>query len=194
MRIALVLALIAGCGSGEPSTPHCPPGSQPDEARAAAVRARLASVASGEALIAAAGDRVSCVCFAAPGSTSAVDDTHAILLASDLEEGEAAARFGHLLVHLRDGLPDEGLHRPDCDAAVERALAREATAYVREIELQTEVGARPRMLAFEMSSDVLAAPREEREAIVLAYLRAHPHGAPGIDGLAAGYRERCERQ
>jgi hypothetical protein len=188
-RLLVALAL-AGCSEAHQG-PSCPAGTHIDEARSDAVRARLASVPSGASLLREAGARLTIVCFAPPTSPSVVDDAHDVILASDLDEGEAAARLGHLLVHLRDGLPDEGLRSSDCDAAVDHALALEATAYVREVELQHALGVTPRALAFEFAADVLAAPPGAREAIVQAYLAAHPEGAPGIDGLASAYRERC---
>lgn len=192
MRRALALALaLAGCAGGAPIA-SCPAGTQHDDARALQIRARLSSIESGATLLREAGGQMSAICFAPPGSPSVVNDAHVVILASDLQEAEAAARLGHLLVHLRDGLPDAELVGPDCDAAVERALAREATAYVREVVLQAELHAEPRVLAFEFSADVRAAPIELREPLVHAYLREHPHGARGIDGLAAGYRARCE--
>ncbi len=186
----VVLALaLAGCGGGAPA---CPEGTRSDDARALEIRTRLASVVGGAELVRDAVARVRAICFAPATSASVIDDTFVVILQSDLEPGEAAARLGHLLVHVRDGLPSALLHGPDCGSAVERALAREATAYVREVALQAELGAAPRALAFEFAADVLAAAPERREPIVLDYLRAHPGGAPGIDGLAAGYRARCE--
>ncbi len=191
MRALLVALTLVGCTDAAPTT-ACPSGSTSDDARALRIRARLESVPSGAELVREAGASVRSICFAPAGGLSVVDHDHRIVLAEGLEEGEAAARLGHLLVHLRDGLPDDGLIGPDCDAAVERALVREASAYVREVLLQTELGARPTTLAFEFAPAVAAALPDARESIVLAYLRAHPDGAPGIDALAAGYRARCE--
>ena len=189
--VAWLLLLLAGCGAPPPAPP-CPAGAHRDDPRAARIRARLASVPSGAALAADADGLVHAICFAPGGSASVVDDAHVVILATDLEEGEAAARLGHLLFHLRSGMPDAELTGPDCDLAVERALAREAVAYVREVALQAELGAQPHVLTFDFTAAVLAASPDAREQIVLDYLRSHPAGAPGVDGLAAGYRARCE--
>jgi hypothetical protein len=189
MRALTLCVLLVGCGE---AAVVCPAGTTADDARALRIRTRLESVERGAALVREAGERVSVICFAAPRSTSVVDASHRVMLATELDDGEAAARLGHLLVHLRDGLPDANLHGPDCDAAVEHALALEATAYVEEISLQAELAVTPRVLAFEPSAEILAAPPDAREAIMLAYLRAHPNGAPGIDALSTSYRARCE--
>lgn len=192
-ELALALALF-GCGAS--ATPAaCPAGTRADAARASAIEARLGSVASGRALLAVGRDRVRAVCFADAGSASVVTIEHVVLLAADLEEGEAAARLGHLLVHLRDGLPTDvvhaGLDPAACDAAVERALSLEAHAYVEEVALQDALGAQPTTLAFEFTPAMRAAAPEARASIALSYLRAHPSGGPGIDGLADAYRARC---
>lgn len=194
-RRALVIAtLLAACGT--PSAPSpCRTGLHADEARATAIEARLASVPEGRALLDAARARLAAICFAEPGSASVVTTDHVAVLARDLEEGEAAARLGHLLVHLRDGLPleavPEGASDARCDEGVSRALALEATAYVTEVELQRALGAAPRVLRFELGDMLAALPAGEREPAVQRYLAEHPDGAPGIEGLASAYRQRC---
>ena len=197
MRAEAALAFafaVAACGTGG-ARPPCPSGTWPDEARERAIEARLASVAEGRTLLDAQQDRVARVCFASASSASVVTHDRVVILAQGLEEAEAAARLGHLLVHLRDGLPIDAvsasLAPAACDAAVDRALALEARAYVAEVALQDELGAHPRMLAFEFGDALRAASGDAREGIVLAYLREHPTGGQGIDGLAEAYRARC---
>ena len=191
--VGLALA-IAACDHGGSRAP-CPSGAWRDESREHAIEARLASVAEGRVLLDAQRDRVARVCFTSASSASVVTHDRVVILAQGLEEGEAAARLGHLLVHLRDGLPIDavspGLAAESCDAAVGRALALEAHAYVVEIALQDELGVHPQTLAFEFGDAVRAASGDSREGIVLAYLRDHPTGGQGIDGLAEAYRARC---
>jgi hypothetical protein len=190
MRAELALVLLAAC---ETSTP-CPSGMQADAARVEAIVTRLGTVSEGRALLEVR-DRIAATCFATPGSASVITSERIVILASDLEEGEASARLGHLLAHVRDGLPTDAVHSglagAACDAAVDRALRLEARAYVIEVSLQEALHARPTTLAFEFAEAMRAAPTEAREAIALAYLRDHPHGAAGIDGLADAYRARC---
>ena len=192
MRRELALLGLIGCGAPAPS---CPSGTHAEAARASAIEHRLASVAEGRALIDAARARVSSVCFGAPQSASVITTDRVILLADGLEEGEAAARLGHLLVHARDGLPTDevhaGMNADACETAVGRALDLEARAYVVEVSLQTALGARPTMLAFEFGDAMRAAGPDARFEIARTYLRDHPDGGPGIDGLASAYRAIC---
>lgn len=191
-ELALALALI-GCG---PAAAPCPSGTQSDPPRAHEIQARLATVSEGRALIDAARAQVPAICFGARASSSVITRDRVVLLATDLEEGEAAARLGHLLVHARDGLPVElvhtGLDADACHEAVRRALMLEARAYVTEITLQDALVAEPVTLAFAFSDAVRASStQDERESVVLAYLYAHPDGGRGVDGLLEAYRARC---
>jgi len=191
-------AIVATLGCSGPTNtgrPTCPPDYAEDTERAARVGARLSSVPEGRELTRYLDTHV--MCFA-EGGIGVITPTHQLLLASELDDGEDAARLGHLLVHARDGLPLEEDEAPrrhaalDCDARVAQALDREAVAHVVEVRLQAALDVRPRRHAFEFTADVLASPNEaEAIALVRRYLDAHPTGAPGIDGLAAGYRQRC---
>lgn len=192
MRPELALLVLIGCGAPAPA---CPSGTHADAARASAIEHRLASVAEGRALIDAARARVPAICFGASESASVISTDRVILLAEGLEEGEAAARLGHLLVHARDGLATDEVHAgmdaDACELGVDRALDLEARAYVVEVSLQSALGARPTTLAFEFADAMRAAPPDARFEIARAYLRDHPDGGPGIDGLASAYRAIC---
>ncbi len=193
MRRELVVLALIGCG---PASVPCPSGTHADATRASAIEARLETTEEGRALMSARSG-VSAVCFGDATRASVITSTRVIVLANGLEEGEAAARLGHLLVHARDGLPNEvlgaGQGDATCDAAVEHALRLEAHAYVVEVALQDALDAHPTMLAFEFAPEMRAAPPNERESIALAYLHAHPLGGPGIDGLESGYRALCRQ-
>lgn len=191
MRAAcLGVLVLAACGSADRP---CPSGHVRDEDRARAIVARLQSTPLGAAL-AAELPRTAGLCFSEHALNVVVED-HTLLLASSLPHDEAAARLGHFLVHIRDGLPlREPIDRgADCDALVARALDREAVAYVTEVRLQRALGVTPHALSFEFADDIATLEDAPAIATVRAYLEAHPTGAPHIDGLAAGYRERCLR-
>ena len=80
-----------------------------------------------------------------------------------------------------------------CEVITERALAAEAKALSLELGLRRAFGvpASSARVQYTFEGDFWAAPEEAREGLVLAYLQAHPDGAPGIDALASGYARRC---
>jgi hypothetical protein len=166
----------------------CPPGHVEAPERAARIAARLTSAAEGRALAPHLESHV--MCFARDG-LGAITGEHQLLLDSALDDGENAARVGHLLVHARDGLPMEGDERDDCETRIARALDREAVAHVVEVRLQTALAVTPRHFAFEFAAEVMREDEPHAIALVRRYLVLHPMGAPGIDGLAAAYRQRC---
>lgn len=193
----LVLALL-GAGCEDPvgrsyHAPPCPEGALDLPARADAVVARLASVPEGAALIEETRSRLGRICFGRGPSVLEERERHVVLDAA-LGEREAAARLGHLLSHVHTGSPYQP--GPDCDAVVARALDAEARAHALELELRRALSVQqPSSLSFgELEPAFWAAPEDRRVAVVREYLEAHPEGAPGIDGLAAGYRARCDRE
>ncbi len=75
---------------------------------------------------------------------------------------------------------------------MEQALAAEARGLSLELRVGRELGAPPAEGGpFEVEAVHWQAAPEEREAALVACLRAHPDGAPGVDALAAGYAKRC---
>ncbi|WP_236604107.1 hypothetical protein [Sandaracinus amylolyticus] len=184
MRLAVLVSIVL-VACEEPSS--CPQGALDLPARAEAITTRLASVPEGAALLR---DHDPRICFA--DSPSVIDEqTHAVLLDRALAAGEAAARLGHLLVHVRDGSPYRD--GPDCDVVVARALDAEARAHALELDLRRALSVTPDVLRYEFEPAYWAVPEHERIALVRAYLESHPDGAPGIDALASGYRARCAR-
>jgi hypothetical protein len=189
--LALVLTLEA-CGSESRATGGCPGGAIEIPARTASILARLSSVPAGASLVQAAGGRVRVFCFAERGP-NAIDDTAAIVLDPALAEADAAARVGHLLLHLRDGspYPAPADADADCDSIVDRALDREAAAHAVELELRRALAAAPGVLRFDFEEAFWAAPGPERLALVR---RALATGAAGPGRLAIEYRARCEHE
>lgn len=188
------MTLLLGCGTSvaAPTVP-CPVGHVRDPERAERLMAVLERAPAGAALSPLLA-RTEGMCFS-PDAIDVVTTERVLLLSTRSTDEEAAARIGHLLVHVRDGLPLGDLQPgADCDAEVERALRLESVAYVTEVRLQAALGARPTLRRFEFEGAI--APLDDAAAAehVLSYLRAHPTGAPGIDGLAAGYRTRCETE
>jgi len=110
-----------------------------------------------------------------------------ILLDRELDEPEAAARVGHLLEHAAKEMPTTG----DCDAQVSAMLGREARALALELRLRRELGVRAPRIPYAFEDAFWAAPPQQREGLLLEYLRAHPDGAPGLDALASSYARRC---
>ena len=133
------------------------------------------------------------MCFA-PEGPNAIDADLTLVLDRALSDGEAAARVGHLLVHVRDGLPYQADAPGDCDARVARALDREAEAHAVELDLRRALGVGGARLIFPFEAAFHAAPSAERVALLRRWPEEHPDGAPGLDGLATGYRMRCERE
>lgn len=65
-----------------------------------------------------------------------------IHLAAERSDAELAARLGHLLLHVREGLP-QLTPGAGCDADLERALAAEVHAHALERRLRAALGAPP---------------------------------------------------
>lgn len=158
--------------------------------QAARIRERLASFPEGRALLDDLHVEVR-FCFGEI-DVPVVSEDRLLLMDRRADLAEQTARAGHLLHHVVAGLPfpDEVAADADCEAIVDAAVEREAGAYLVEVRLrraQNQTAAR-----YEFEPDLWAAAEPEREALVARYLREHPGGAPHIDGLVAGYRQRCE--
>lgn len=189
---AAVLALALGsagevaCGAALSFPADC----VPDPARAGRVVEALAGIADAEVLL--SDDTRAHICFSPGPGTLRVGGIFA--LPDDTSDDEAAARLVHLLHHVRHGrglvtlaAPD----RTDCDARVREALEDEAAAHVLEMQVRASLGVEQPVRPFANAAEVLAARREERVGIVLAFLTAHPDGGGGYEALGRDYRERC---
>ncbi|MRG95306.1 hypothetical protein [Polyangium spumosum] len=191
----LAPCITLGCRSAPRAERACPAGFRADEARRATILAKLgeAPVGADTRDRALAKEKVT-FCFGRLG-VSSVTTSGVVLVDEALATSEAAARVGHLLTHVAEGLrvePREGSDE-SCEVVTTRALAAEAKALSIELGLRRAFGVSPAdaRVRYAFESDFWATPEQAREALVLAYLRAHPDGAPGIDALASGYARRC---
>ena len=168
---------------------QCPAGFAPNEARANTLWKRLGASSAGARLI-ARGTSKPPICF---GQTelSNITTTGVMYFDDKLAEAEAAARLGHLFLHFVDGMPMANPRPTDCEKQVDAALRAESVALSFELELRREFAVTNGRIGYLFEERYWAAEREQREPLILDYLRAHPHGAPGIDALAAGYTKRC---
>lgn len=164
-----------------------------DEPRARGLVALLEGAPEGAAIAGRVSAGAARVCFGQV-PVSAVTPEGVVLLEATLADAEAAARLGHLLLHVVEGSPAPRAGEPDCEAAVRRALAAEARALAMELRLRRALGVTAPALRYEFEEDFWRAAPGEREGVVLAYLEAHPHGGPGVDALAEGYRRRCRER
>ncbi len=172
--------------------PPCPVGFLDRVGETDRVRAQLARSAEGAALLEALSREVR-FCF---GEIDIPVVSEGRVLVLDARPGvpEQAARAGHLLHHVVEGMPypDEVTADTDCDALVETAIGREAAAYALEARLRRAFELPPTRYEFEPG--FWAAPESDRVALVDRFLRDHPGGARNMDGLIAGYAQRCEAE
>ena len=195
-----------GSGAAAPparglSRPRAAPGTRPapaparfapDPARAAALVDALRA-APGRAEPSSPARPPLLVCFG-PARVSTVTTEQVVLFDADLHGAEATARLGHLVEHLAEGLPLGRVTDEGCAVQVDRALAAEARALALELRLRRALGAPSgdgRRLPYTFEDAFWTAPADRREALILADLRAHPDGGPGLDALASGYAQRC---
>jgi hypothetical protein len=106
-----------------------------DAPRSTRVGAVLARDAEGRRLLQAAPEHT--LCWGEP-ETSVVDSDGRLLLDRRLADAEAAAKLGHLLQHLVEGMPlAEGC------SGLEAAVVRETKAHALEARLRHTFGAPP---------------------------------------------------
>ncbi len=170
--------------------PPCPPMFFERVGDGERIRERLRALPEGAALLDALRVEVR-FCFGTI-DVPVVSEGRVLVLDARAERPEQTARVGHLLHHVVHGLPfpNEVPAGADCDALIETAIAREAEAYALEARLRRAQDLAPDRYEFE--PDLWAAPEADRVELVARYLREHPTGAPNMDPLVAGYRQRCE--
>ncbi len=176
-----------------PST--CPKGARQDEPRRQRLLSMLLAAGEESRRLALRGRDKVRFCFM-ERKHSVVTTEGKLLLDPRWQDGELAARVGHLLFHVVEGLPyrDRGTDSRTCQARVAEALRREAQSLALELRLRKALQVGKPTVAFEFTAEVRSAPEGERTEVIYAYLQAHPHGGPGIDALGAGYLARCRRE
>jgi len=191
--VLLAALVVCACRESEPRAPACPDGFVADAARATRIFHALERDPEGAKLIDEARSRGAITSCFGSMEVSAVTTERVVLFDEQLGDEEAAARLGHLIEHVVEGLSAEKRDGETCEEVVRRALAHEAAALSRELRLRRALGVGAAKIRYELEEAFWAAQPDDREALVLAYLEAHPNGAPGIDALAAGYAQRCRR-
>ncbi|MCB9597970.1 MAG: hypothetical protein H6719_34960 [Sandaracinaceae bacterium] len=191
--VGLALASVLKGASDPVDTtpaPPCPFGFVDNVGDAERIREQLRAVPEGAELLGALRREVR-FCF---GTIDVPVVTEGRLLVLDARASvpEQAARVGHLLHHVTEGMPfpDDVPADADCDAILETAIEREAEAYALEVRLRQAVDLDPDRYEFEPAAR--RASGRAQVALVERYLREHPSGAPNMDPLIAGYRQRCE--
>ncbi|MEM9073444.1 MAG: hypothetical protein AAGE52_33370 [Myxococcota bacterium] len=175
--VALVTLILSGCE--EPKVDACPAGFRANPAHSERLKALLQGTEAARLLSADAS-----VCFG-PGPSAVTEDGVVLMESEEADEG-AAARLAHLLLHVVDGSPLNLSADGTCDELVDRALRAEARAYALELRLRDALRA-----GFSPYTDLERAFRDRGEEGIADYLRSHPRGGPGIDGLGWAYRIRC---
>lgn len=173
-----------------PAAP-CPAGFFDQLGRAQTLQAALRSTDEGRALLDELGATEVRWCFGAI-EVPVVQDDRVLVLDRGMDDAELAPRAGHLLHHVVRGAPfPASVERDaDCDRVVHEALEREARAYALELRLRRALSVETARYEFEAA--YFAADASEGDRVIFDYLLSHPQGGPGIDGLAAAYRQRCD--
>lgn len=195
MRLALlitaVLMLLAGgLWFAQPRPLACPQGTHADPARQTRLVQRLAAalprLASSEASGLNPIPDLGAWCF---GEESELRDKGPLLLDQALSDDEAAARAGHLLLHVL--VPPWPTSRATCEARVAAAMNTEAHALSLELELRQVLGVTAPKVNYAFAAEHQQATPEQRISLIERALLQYPDGAPGVPGLAGAYAQRC---
>lgn len=133
----LAVGTLAACERA-PSGPACLRGSARDDERLVRLQQRLGDDPDARSLIIATQGRY-VVCFGdavEPG----VDPQHRLLLDADQDDARAAAKLGHLLMHVSRGLPFDDDGRGPCAERLARARELEQDAHALESRLLQRSG------------------------------------------------------
>jgi hypothetical protein len=125
-------------------------------------------------------------CF---GPQSELREDGPLILDETLANDEAAARAGHLLLHLL--IPPWPASQAPCEERIDAALDAEAHAISLELELRQALGVQSPSVGYAFTAEHQQVAPDQRIALVARYLRQHPDGAPGVPGLASAYAQRC---
>jgi hypothetical protein len=189
--IALVLLLLAGgLWFASPRLAACPPGTHADRERQVRlekrVRGALPRLATPDALALAKAPGFDGWCF---GQHSEVQENGVLSLDESLAGDEAAARAGHLLLHLI--VPPWPDSQAPCPERVNAAVEAEARALSLELALRDVLGVSAPKVAYAFADEHRQAAPDQRVALIARFLRQYPNGAPGVPDLAGAYAQRC---
>jgi hypothetical protein len=189
--IAVVLLLLAGgLWLAQPRPLACPQDTHANPDRQARLgqrlRGALPRLASPDAVALGQARDFGSWCF---GPQSELREDGPLILDETLADDEAAARAGHLLLHLL--IPPWPASQAACDERVQAALEAEAHAISLELELRQALAVESPKVDYAFTAQHQQAAPDQRIALVARYLRQYPDGAPGVPGLASAYAQRC---
>ena len=165
----LIVVNMLGCGANQKEPVGCPAGSVRDQQRVS--RFRLYQSIPSNTVI----------CWG-KWPFSVIDQHGRILLRHTLTPKLAAARVAHLLQH-------QGKSAPAKDDCVAWWIQEEAQAMALELDLLRQWGESAQRFAY--ADAYYAAEPGKGIQTIADFIYAHPHGAPGMDGLLTGYQRRC---
>lgn len=195
MRVALLIAavlmlLVGGLWLARPRPLACPRGTHADPDRQVRLTERLRTalprMATPDARVLAQTANLGAWCF---GRHSELQENGPLFLDESLGEDEAAARAGHLLLHLIMSPWPES--RAPCAERVATAVKAEAHALSLELELRQILGVTNPKVSYAFAAEHQQAAPDQRIPLIEKSLRQYPEGAPGIPGLAGDYAQRC---
>jgi hypothetical protein len=195
MRLAILMAVLVMLTAGglwlaRPRPQVCPQDTHADPDRRARLQERLRTalprLTTPDALTLAQARDFGAWCF---GQESELREDGPLLLDETLADNEAAARAGHLLLHVL--VPPWPASASSCEERVTRALDAEARALSLELELRQALGVTSPKVAYAFEAEHQRATPDQRIPLIEIALRQHPDGAPGVPGLAGAYSQRC---
>jgi hypothetical protein len=189
--LALSALALIGCGEPAPARPACPDGLHEDESRAGRLVGLLDSTGPGRDLLRRA-PALPRICFG-DVAEPAITSEGVVLLDPRDDDGEAAARLGHLVLHVVEGLPMSGATGPErpCRERVDDAVRAEARAHALELELRRRLGVTRPRAPFAFENAYWAAPQDRRVEVIRAWFEAHPAGGGGVPGFVDAYGRAC---